>query len=186
MAPNLPIKHTHLQSDHLGKLRGSLITPSLVVIAGGSQMKEQPFVWWRNHEWIWAMVLLHCPTGKGCFFQFSYKWFRIFLKVLIWTKWIPDGNEKKYYLMAQSQAAPQCWVTLGRITISSFCTQSAFWYGSFQSRMRWLGAAESSNYPSWNLCTGPSDLKSNWRTFGKSRWHAENEKKTASSKWKWK
>lgn len=35
-APNLPIKHSHPQSDHLGKLRGSLITPRPLVIAGGS------------------------------------------------------------------------------------------------------------------------------------------------------
>lgn len=49
-APNLPIKHSYPQSDHLGKLHCSLMTPSLVIIAGGSKVKEQPFVCRGKHE----------------------------------------------------------------------------------------------------------------------------------------
>lgn len=57
-APNLPIKHSHPQSDHLGKLHCSLITPSLVVIAGGTKVKEQPFVGEgsmnENEQWYYS------------------------------------------------------------------------------------------------------------------------------------
>lgn len=44
-APNLPIKQSHPQPDHLGKLHCFLITPSLVGIVGVSEAKEQPCVW---------------------------------------------------------------------------------------------------------------------------------------------
>lgn len=42
-APNLPIKHSHPQFDHLGKLHCFLITPVLVVIAGGSKSERATF-----------------------------------------------------------------------------------------------------------------------------------------------
>ena len=49
-APNLPIKHPYPQSNHLGKLHCSFISPSLLVIAGGSKVKEQPFGWGGKYE----------------------------------------------------------------------------------------------------------------------------------------
>lgn len=72
-APNLPIKHSHPQSDHLGKLHCSLITPSLVVIAGGTKMKVQPFVGEgsmnENEQWFYSNP--GCYGEKYIYFYYS-------------------------------------------------------------------------------------------------------------------
>lgn len=86
-------------------------------------MKEQPFVWRGKNEWKWTMVLPNARPlwrERKCFFLLAPKWFRIIFKGFLWTKLIPDG--KKDFWLNQRQ---QCWVTLGWITISSLCKQSA-------------------------------------------------------------
>lgn len=158
-------------------------------------MKEQPFLWRGKNEWKWTMALPNSRPlwrERKCVFLLAPKWFRIIFKGFLWTKWIPDG--KRIFFLTWLNHRRQCWVTLGWITISSLCKQSALssliWEVSkpreVTQRCREFKLALL-KFMHWSLWF-EMWLENIWKI---NRAHEKIErkkekKKPVSSKWKWK